>query len=155
MGLPVLFVRMTPVITAGLAAASKTVLARIGTRLGMAAASVSPSAILKMVGDNKATFAMVMYELYGASSDFVKQLVADDASVGKAIEAFDVKHDEPKKEHIADMDSLADEYQMISDAVGVVNSLDRLILLKKALGLSPATFMAYRNDLNRMAGKRG
>lgn len=128
--------------------ASGPTLAKIAKRVGTAA---NPQAIIDAVKNNKLATAYVLYELYGASEETLAALREVDDEVARVVSLFGFQPDEPSPTAIADLSSMSEEFEVISAAIRVMGSFERLLVLKKALTLSDATFMHYRSvkDLGR------
>lgn len=128
--------------------ASGPTLAKIAKRVGTAA---NPQAIIDAVKNNKMATAYVLYELYGASEEFLVAMKQVDEEVAHVVSLFGFQPDEPSATAISDLSSMTEEFDVLSSAIRVIGSFERLLVLKKALSLSDATFMHYRSvkDLGR------
>lgn len=140
--------RLAPV----LASATPDLLARIGTRLSLSPAKATAGNIIRLVKSNKLTAAMVAFEVFGAADDLVKKFFEAEPAVKDALDPFDNYKVDPVPASAAQSVDLDDEMATISDAIGRTGSLENLIVLKKAIELSPAHFAEYRR--RRENGRR-
>lgn len=139
-----------PALTTRLAALTPEALVAVGRRIGLAATDVTASNIIKSAMSNKLTAALVVYEVYGAGSELLKKFMKADPEIEKAIGALSTDVSKHKVsalsthslEEIVQHD---DELQILSDAVRVVGSIERLLVLRQALALPDITYQTYRH----------
>lgn len=124
-----------------LLSASPAVVSKIATKVGTQA---NPAAILKAIKGNKLLTAYTLYELYGAGDQTLNAMMQADEDVARTIQLFGFTPDEPGGGTTGDLAKMADEFEILSAAVSMMGSFNRLLTLKKALSLSDETWMQYR-----------
>lgn len=128
--------------------ASGPTLEKIAKRVGTQA---NPQAIINAIKNNKLATAYVLYELYGVTDDILTAMREVDEEVARVVALFGFQPDEPSTTAVADLSTMTEEFEVLSSAIRVVGSFERLLVLKKALTLSDATYVYYRSvkDLGR------
>lgn len=128
----------------GTLARLKGVTSSLGARLGVAASKLTPTNLIAMARKDPLTTGFILYEAYGLGNDALEALMNEDPNVASAIRAISMEVDEIKDEEIGESKHL-DEFQVISDAIATVGTLERLLVLKQALDLSVRHFVAYKS----------
>lgn len=138
---PTAITRLTPVLTS--APASR--LAQIGLRLGLSATKATAENILRLVKNNKITAALVAWEVFGVADELVQAFMKDEPSLKSLKDPFlDWKPDEMPEDGTDPGSKMDDELLVLSAAVAKMGSLEAVLNLKRALELSPAVFVHYR-----------
>lgn len=135
------------------ATAAPEVIARIGKRLNIASEALSPKAILEAAKNNKLATAYVLYELYGLGDSLLQQMMATDPAIKAAIQAMggEIIHKNSKvsSDTLEELVENDDELEIISDAIGVVGSFEKLVKLRQAIGMPESTMRLYQHVTSR------
>lgn len=126
-------------------------LASVSRRIGVAAV---PGKVLRAMGNNKITTALVLLELGDVGYDLLKEMGEADADVAEMISRYGVTNDPVEEGTAANLALQADELRCITDAANSVGGLSALHNLRRALGLDEKHYKLYdtvkslRNTVN-------
>jgi precorrin-2 methylase len=129
--------------------------AKIAARLGIATSKVTADGLANMVRKNKVTAAFVAYELFGAGSEIVQELAAQDEQLAKIVETLGYEPDKVSDtENVIDITKFGEEFATIRDAAEAVGGLANLVSIRKALTLDEKTYQLFLQfrEMSRQLG---
>lgn len=127
---------------------------RIALRLKLATKGITPEKIYDVVKSNGLAAVLVFNEVFGhKDSDTIAVAGAVDNGMN-VIDRLSFKIDDVSTSDVEASQKFDDEYVVISDAVGIAGSLDRLMILAKAVQMPQSVFAKYRQDASRARAMR-
>lgn len=130
---------------------SKTSEGAIAKRLGMGEFSLPTT--LNFMAQSSLLAGYVLYDIYGADNEIVQAMAAEHPEIAQMMSRF-----EPESKGALSMmkiDDYADEFRDIADVIASVGSLDAVLRLRRVMGFSEDTFLAYNRFVDVARSVRG
>lgn len=125
---------------------------RLALRLKLPVKGITAEKIMNVVKSNGLAAILVANEMFGkhdADSIAIAQAVDNGLDV---INSLNFKIDEVSEDDKKSSDKFDDEFEVISDAIGIMGSLERLMIVAKAVQMPQPLFAQYRKE--RARGRR-
>lgn len=122
---------------------------RLALRLKLATKGITPDKILDAVKANGLAAVLVFNEVFGKNdSDAIAVTKAVDGGMD-LVPHLNFTIDDVTSKDLEVSAKFDDEYEVISAAIGITGSLDRLMVLAKAVQMPAGVFAKYRADATR------
>jgi hypothetical protein len=123
--------------------ASPEVLAAIAKRVGMAG-KLTGERLVSMAKDNKVMTAMVLFEMGEEGAELLGKLADADPEVRHLVSLFGQKNDLPDDStSVTEIGKYTDEFHAISAAIRQFGSLERFMVVRRALAMPEEIIRLY------------